>query len=65
MGIRYSSARTEVDLKTKVKYYKQMLTDDGQVGTKVWIRKMLMTTTSSPFFAKPNVVRCTISERKN
>ena len=35
-----------------------MLTDDGQDGTKVWICKMLMVTTSSPFFAKPNVICC-------
>ena len=35
-----------------------MLTDVGQVETKVWIRKMMMVIPSSPFFAKPNVIGC-------
>ena len=38
-----------------------MLTNAGQAGTKVWICKMLMVTTSSPFFAKPTVVCCAYS----
>lgn len=35
-----------------------MLTDVGQAGTKVWICKMLMIISSSPFFAKPTVIGC-------
>jgi hypothetical protein len=42
-----------------------MLTDVGQAGTNAGICKNADWTSVCPFFAKPNVVRCTISERKN